>query len=74
MTTKTPVDNTVHLKDEPCIHGMSNMNWCAICRQANGDKHSNTVIKAFTTKNTRKQFSNKMTTVDNIKKDQKSNH
>ena len=47
---KAVVDQSVSLPNESCVHGMSDMNWCALCKQANGDKHSNTVIKAFTTK------------------------
>ena len=59
------------LPNEPCVHGMSNKNWCALCMQASGDKHSNTVIKAFTTKSPKKRpYDSKKTVIET--KDNKS--
>jgi hypothetical protein len=52
---KTAVAQSVSLANDHCVHGMSDMNWCALCKQANGDKHSNTILKAFNPKTNRKQ-------------------
>ena len=33
-----------------CKHGLSDKNWCALCRKAAGDEHATKIIKAFTPK------------------------
>ena len=50
---------TPQLPNEPCIHGLSDKNWCAICREQNGDKHARVINRAFTPKNPKNNHSSK---------------
>jgi len=47
----------IQLPNEPCIHGLSDKNWCAICREQNGDKHARVINRAFTPKNPKRNGS-----------------
>ncbi len=56
MATHTTPTEPVQLPHEPCIHGMSDANWCALCKSANGDKQATRIIKAFTPKRPKRHF------------------
>ena len=54
MLIKDSYTTRIPLPNKPCVHGLSNANWCALCKSANGDKHAAKIIKLFTPKTNKK--------------------
>ena len=51
----------MYISNNVCIHGLSDPNWCALCKSANGDQQVTRIIKAFTPKNPKRHNQNLQT-------------